>query len=203
MIHTPLKSMPSPRLRRQGFVNLHRKPIFALITIGLISYLRFVPDPWPVAPPAAIAMLIGGTGLILMGLAGRVFATLSIGGRKDKEIVQTELYSVSRNPLYFASFLIGVGIGLVSGRLDFPLLTSSSFLVIFYPMMINEARVLRSSFTDFALYENRVPLFFPDLRLWNERRRFEVDFKLVKRTLLDASLVIPVIPLILLLRNLG
>lgn len=203
MIRTSSKTLSSPRLRRQGLVNQYRKPLFALVLLGLIGYLRLIPDPWPLVPALHSVLLVAGIGLILTGLAGRVFATLSIGGRKDKEIVQTELYSICRNPLYFASFLIATGVGLASGRLDFALLAAAGFLAIFYPMMLNEARVLRERFGDFASYESRVPLFFPNPRLWCERRRFEIDFKLVKRTLLDASLALPAIPLLWILRSLG
>ncbi len=194
--------MTAPRLRQQGFVNHHRKPLFVLLLAILVSDLSFVPSLWPIPPHLAVPSLIAGVLLVFAGLIGRVFATLSIGGRKDRKIVRTELYSICRNPLYFASFLIALGVGLLSGRADFLILAAASFLAIFYPMMINEARFLRSHFDEFSDYESKVPLFFPKPGLWHERRKFEVDFKLVKRTLLDASLVIPVIPLILVLRDL-
>ena len=195
--------MIAPRLRQQGFVNHHRKPLFILLLAILVSYLYFVPSPWSIPDNLAVPSLISGILLIFAGLVGRVFATITIGGRKDREIVRTELYSVCRNPLYFASFLIAVGVGLMSGRTDFLILVAISFLAIFYPMMINEARFLRGHFADFSEYESHVPLFFPKLSLWTERRKFEIDFKLVKRTLLDASLVLTVIPVVLLFRNLA
>jgi protein-S-isoprenylcysteine O-methyltransferase Ste14 len=193
--------MISSRLRQQGFVNLRRKPLFVLLASLLMSYLYFVQSPWQIPPAWTIPGLVIGILLILTGLMGRVFATLSIGGRKDREIVRTELYSICRNPLYLSSFLIALGVGVLSGRVDFLILAAASMLAIFYPMMINEARFLRSHFEEFADYERTVPLFIPKLRLWQERRKFEVDFRLLKRTFLDASLVIPLIPLILILRN--
>jgi protein-S-isoprenylcysteine O-methyltransferase Ste14 len=133
---------------------------------------------------------------------GRVVATISIGGNKDREIVKTEAYSICRNPLYFSSFLMALGVGLLSGRPDFMLLAAGSFLAIFYPMMINEAGVLRRKFDDFAEYERKVPLFFPNIMLWSERRNFEINFRLVRRTLLDASIALPVIPLMILMHAL-
>jgi hypothetical protein len=115
--------------------------------------------------------------------------------------MQTELYSICRNPLYFASFLIALGVGLLAGRLDFLFLAAGAYLAIFYPMMRNEANYLRGNFQEFAEYEKRVPLFLPNFSLWQERKRFEISFKLVKRTLLDASLALLAIPVMILVRE--
>ena len=134
------------------------------------------------------------------GIIGRVLATLSIGGLKDRVIVKTELYSVCRNPLYFASFLMALGVGLLSARADFTVLVSVAFLVIFYPMMRNEAKLLRARFGDFAEYEQQVPLFFPNFALWQERGQIEISFSRIKRTLLDSSLVLLAIPVFVLMR---
>jgi protein-S-isoprenylcysteine O-methyltransferase Ste14 len=193
--------MKSPRLQEQGFVNLHRKFLFILMSLGLAAYLFYAPDPWKLSNVAMISLQIAGTLMVFIGILGRVLATLSIGGLKDRTIMTTELYSVCRNPLYFASFLMASGVGALSGRLDFLLLTSLCFLAIFYPMMLNEAKYLRNKFADFADYEDRVPLFFPNFSLWEERKNFEINFKRVKRTLLDASLVLPIIPIMILVRT--
>ncbi|MES2438200.1 MAG: isoprenylcysteine carboxylmethyltransferase family protein [Verrucomicrobiota bacterium] len=192
---------PAPsRLRDQGFVNLHRKLLFRVMTVGLISYLYFIPSPWKLSATTTLCGQFAGTFLIFAGILGRMFATISIGGRKDRMIVKTELYSVCRNPLYFASFLMALGVGLLSGRPDFMLLAAVCYLAIFYPMMMNEAKFLGRNFDDFAGYEKRVPLFFPNFGLWEERKNFEINFRLVKRTLFDASLALLAIPVILLVR---
>lgn len=192
--------MSSPRLSTQGFVNQYRKPLFRLVAIGLAAYLFYAPNPWKLPEIAVLSSQIAGILLLFAGILGRVLATVSIGGHKDRTIVKTELYSVCRNPLYFASFLMAVGVGLLSGRLDFLLLEAASFLAIFYPMMLNEAKYLGNRFDDYAEYAARVPLFFPNFALWDERRNFEISFRLVKRTLLDASLALPLIPVMILAR---
>jgi len=191
--------MISSRLSQQGFVNLHRKALFRLMAAGLAAYLFLAPDFYPLQSTALWSARIGGAVLVFLGIMGRVLATISIGGHKDRTIMKTEAYSVCRNPLYFASFLMALGVGLSSGRLDFTLLAAVSYLAIFYPMMLNEAAFLRAKFEDFAEYEKRVPLFFPNLRLWTERKNFEINFKLVRRTLLDASIALPVIPVMILI----
>jgi protein-S-isoprenylcysteine O-methyltransferase Ste14 len=192
--------MTSPRLSQQGFANLHRKLIFRLLAIILTAYLFYAPNLWPLDGSAVLCAQVAGMLLIFAGIIGRILATLSIGGLKDQVIVKTELYSVCRNPLYFASFLMAVGLGLLSGRSDFTVLLIAAFLAIFYPMMRNEARYLRARFEDFAAYEKAVPLFIPNFWLWQERGTYPINFRLVKRTLLDASLILIAIPVMILLR---
>lgn len=192
--------MKSARLNEQGFSNLHRKLIFRLLAIALAAYLFYVPNFWPVHESAALGMRFAGTLLMFAGILGRIFSTLSIGGLKDRVIVQTELYSVCRNPLYFSSFLMAIGTGLLFARFDFSMLIVAAYTVVFYPMMRNEAKVLRTKFPDYGDYERRVPLFFPNFMLWKERERYQIDFRLLKRTLLDSSLVLLAIPVMLFLR---
>ncbi|MEY4569479.1 MAG: hypothetical protein RLZZ398_918 [Verrucomicrobiota bacterium] len=192
--------MISPRLRQQGFSNLHRKLIFRLLAIALAAYLFYVPNPWPHHESTVLGMSLAGTLLMFAGILGRVFSTLSIGGLKDRVVVQTELYSVCRNPLYFSSFLMAVGTGLLFARLDFTVLLVVAFMVVFYPMMRNEARVLREKFPDYAEYQRQVPLFFPNFQRWKDRGRYEINFDLLKRTLLESSLILLAIPVMLFLR---
>ena len=195
--------MKPSRLLLQGFTNFHRKTLFRLAAIALLSYLVFVPDPWKLPGTMVLSAQFAGVLLVFAGILGRILATISIGGHKDRRIMKTELYSICRNPLYFASLLMAIGVGTVSGRLDFLVLVMAGYLVIFYPMMLNEAKYLREHFEDFAEYEARVPLFFPSFKLWEERKHIEINFKLVKRTLLDSSLALLAIPVIVLVRAFG
>lgn len=192
--------MKVERLRSQGFINHHRKLVFRLLTILLAAYLFYAPNPWPLTDAAIVWTQAAGVLLLFAGIIGRTFATISIGGHKDKVIMKTELYSICRNPLYFSSFLMGIGIGLLTSRIDFTILVAAGYLAIFYPMMRNEAKLLKQTFPDFAEYERNVPLFFPKFSLWNGRKNFEINFDRVKRTLIDSSLALLAIPAISLLR---
>ena len=127
--------MKTPRLRSQGLINHHRKLVFRLLTILLAAYLFYVPNPFPLADTAIVWAQAAGILLLFAGIVGRTLATLSIGGHKDKIIMKTELYSICRNPLYFSSFLIGIGIGLLTGRMDFTDLVAAGYMAIFYRMM--------------------------------------------------------------------
>ncbi len=190
------------RLKEQGFVNEYRKPIFVLLVLGLLGYLGLVPGFGEAPQGYGRTLDAIGVVVIVAGIVMRVLATISIGGSKDKRIVKTEVYSITRNPLYFASFLMALGVGFVSQRLDFMILLLAGFLAIFFPMMVSEANYLRKRFPDYAEYEKRVPMFFPNPFKWSERQIFEIRFKLVKRTFLDASLVLLVVPAFIAARNL-
>jgi protein-S-isoprenylcysteine O-methyltransferase Ste14 len=189
----------SSRLRDQGFVNHYRKFILRLLAVALAAYLFYVPSPWDLSATSAALLQASGSLLMFAGIVGRVFATLSIGGRKDQTIIRTELYSLCRNPLYFSSFLMTIGFGLVTGRVDFTVVAAAAYLAVFYPMMLNEARFLKARFPEYGEYENSVPLFIPDFSRWQARETFEINCRLVFRTLLDAAIALPVTALVLLL----
>lgn len=190
----------SSRLRDQGFVNQYRKLILRILAVALAAYLFYVPSPWDFRAASAMLLQASGCLLLFAGIVGRVFASLSIGGRKDQTLVRTELYSVCRNPLYFSSFLMTVGFGLLMGRVDFTVVAAAAYLAVFYPMMLNEARFLKARFPEYGDYENGVPLFIPNFCRWQARETFEINFRLVFRTLLDAAIALPVIPLVLILK---
>src|SRR5690242_2552426 len=50
--------------------------------------------------------------LLLVGAIGRVWVAAYISGRKTVELVTDGPYSITRNPLYFFSFIAYVGAGL-------------------------------------------------------------------------------------------
>lgn len=192
--------MNSNRLREHGFINLYRKLILRLLACALAAYLFYVPNPLQIHESATVGIMFVGTLLMFAGILGRIFSTLSIGGLKDRVVVQTELYSVCRNPLYFSSFLMTIGTGMLFSRLDFTVLLVALFIVVFYPMMRNEARFLRMKFPEYVEYERRVPLFFPNFLLWQERKEFPINYRLLKRTLRDSSLILLAIPVMLFLK---
>jgi protein-S-isoprenylcysteine O-methyltransferase Ste14 len=200
---THFQPIKQSRLSTQGFINDYRKRIFSLLAVILTAYLLLSPIPWHLSAIEMLAAEFAGIMLVFAGILGRILATISIGGQKDRKVIHTELYSICRNPLYFASFLMAIGVGFLTGRLDFLLLITAAYLAVFYPMMLNEAKYLRDRFEDFADYEAKVPLFFPKFNLWQERDRFEISFRLVKRTLLDASLALLVVPVVVFVRACG
>ena len=128
------------------------------------------------------------TGLALVGVAtvGRLWCSLYISGHKDSELVTVGPYSVTRNPLYFFSFLGFIGVGLATETVTLAL-AMTGFFAIVYPIIIRREEIfLRMKFgAAFAEYCDQVPRFMPRFSLYVEPNTWVVDTRLFRRTMLD------------------
>jgi protein-S-isoprenylcysteine O-methyltransferase Ste14 len=128
-------------------------------------------------------------GIILVGVAtvGRLWCSLYIGGHKTKELITVGPYSVCRNPLYFFSFLGGIGIGFASETLTVTLLIFSAYL-FYYPFVIRaeEKKLRRIHGIDFDRYMSKTPRFFPSPAGFYEPEEYTVRPRLFRRRIFDA-----------------
>ncbi len=67
------------------------------------------------------ALFVAGVVLVGVATVGRLWCALYIGGRKNAVLVTEGPYAMTRNPLYFFSFLGFVGLGLATEALTVPL----------------------------------------------------------------------------------
>ena len=85
--------------------------IAAVVLAGLMLTAH---SAWSDAHPvwAAVATVVGlaGTGA---ACAGRLWCSVYIAGKKNRELVKVGPYSVCRNPLYFFSLVGAIGAALV------------------------------------------------------------------------------------------
>jgi protein-S-isoprenylcysteine O-methyltransferase Ste14 len=111
--------------------------------------------------PTLEALAIGAS-VSILGLALRAWAAGHI--RKNAQLATSGPYAFTRNPLYFGSFLLGLGFTVASGRLLLGLLFAALFLGIYLPVMRVEASTLAELFgKEYEVYRRSVPLFFPRL----------------------------------------
>jgi protein-S-isoprenylcysteine O-methyltransferase Ste14 len=104
--------------------------------------------------------------LVFSAVLGRLWCTLYIGGRKDLDLCQSGPYSLTRNPLYFFSFLGLVGMCLAAQNIVLMIISAFLFLAYYRPVIRNEEKRLLSLFgPDYLLYMAKVPRFFPRLDL--------------------------------------
>lgn len=101
--------------------------------------------------------------LILMVAAlGRVWTSAYISGRKTHELVADGPYSLTRNPLYFFSFLAYLGAGLAFEKLTVALAFVIVFWVSHWPTILAEESKLRKKFGNaYDEYAKAVPRFWP------------------------------------------
>jgi hypothetical protein len=109
------------------------------------------------------AALWSGLGIALVGLLIRIWASGHL--RKHVDLTVSGPYRYTRNPLYFGSFVMGLGFTFASGRLWILLLFLALFLAVYLPVMRAEVRELESWYGHrFRWYARQVPLFVPSLR---------------------------------------
>jgi len=111
------------------------------------------------AAPSGLSILTGlpiaFSGAIFRGMAASVI-------RKDSSLATTGPYGWTRNPLYFGSFLLGVGFAVMSGNWIAGALIVLPFLGIYFSVIRSEEAHLSRLFpAEFIEYCTRVPRFFP------------------------------------------
>ena len=115
---------------------------------------------WAAEPTAQLIAL----GLVVAVLGGLVRAWAAGTIRKNRVLTTSGPYAYTRNPLYFGSFLIAIGLVIASGRWWFVLLLVA-YVVVYHRVMLKEERRLERLFGDaFKRYEDAVPRFVPRLR---------------------------------------
>jgi protein-S-isoprenylcysteine O-methyltransferase Ste14 len=106
--------------------------------------------------------------LLIIAAQGRIWAMVYIVGRKNRELCQSGPYSLTRNPLYFFSFLGVLGLGLALQQVLLGLVAAVCFLAYYEAVIRGEENILKSIHQqDFATYCERVPRFWPRLA-WPE-----------------------------------
>lgn len=139
-------------MRRGGtWIQRWRVPLGFLCAAVFLFFAR----PTPIA-------LVAGACVSVLGLAIRAWASGHI--RKNAQLATSGPYAFTRNPLYFGSFLLGLGFTIASGRWLLAVLFGALFLGIYLPVMRVEASTMGQLFgSDFEVYRRSVPLFFPRL----------------------------------------
>jgi protein-S-isoprenylcysteine O-methyltransferase Ste14 len=136
--------------------------------LAVFSAPHVPPNSW-----AELGFAMIGWGLFLTGALSRWWATLYIGGRKGNRLIQEGPYSISRNPLYFGTFLIVLSIAAMIQSLSFAIAAvASSVLYLLLTIPREERRLLQCFGETYASYRQRVPAFFP--RMWLYRSVDEI-----------------------------
>ncbi|RWD44162.1 MAG: isoprenylcysteine carboxylmethyltransferase family protein [Mesorhizobium sp.] len=120
---------------------------------------------WPQGSTFREMLEFAGTVLILVCIGGRCWASLYVGGRKNRELVTTGPYAYTRNPLYFFSALGLAGVGLTFGSLTLSAFLFAFTFLVFSYVATREAITLDAIFGEaYWRYCQSVPAFFPRLR---------------------------------------
>lgn len=152
----------------------------------------------PVSPEGSLlheAIERSGILLILVGILGRTWCSMYIGGNKLNTLVTEGPYSISRNPLYLFSAIAAFGLGAQFGSIVFAALCAAATVAIFALVVNHEERALSHRFpAEFELYRARVPRFMPNICQWQDAETLLVRPSLVHRTFRDALLFLLAVP---------
>ncbi|TGS89835.1 isoprenylcysteine carboxylmethyltransferase family protein, partial [bacterium M00.F.Ca.ET.177.01.1.1] len=88
-----------------------RRIVLAVLVVVLFAALLFGQSTFPPDTPVHESIEMFGVLLIFLGIVGRLWSTLYIGGRKSSEVVTGGPYSITRNPLYVFSTVAAAGVG--------------------------------------------------------------------------------------------
>lgn len=137
-----------------------------------------------------------GATLMIVGIAGRIWCTFYIGGRKSLEIVDAGPYSVTRNPLYVFSAIAAAGVGAQTGSLILGAVFGVGCALAFQPVIRREERHLSQLFGEpYRAYVARVPRFLPRFGGFQDQPEMTIRTDRVYRTLLDGLVFLAAIPL--------
>jgi protein-S-isoprenylcysteine O-methyltransferase Ste14 len=142
-------------LRKRDLAKALRLPL-GFVLAGLYLWLapRFV-------TPVGLAV---GSAVALLGLLVRGWASGHI--MKNQRLATTGPYAFTRNPLYFGSFLIGVGFA-IAAHWSLVLLVIAFWGLIYWPTMLRERGTMMREFPgEYPEYERNVPKFFPRPTPW-------------------------------------
>jgi protein-S-isoprenylcysteine O-methyltransferase Ste14 len=144
-----------------------RKPVSLVFAIFGVTVAVFTAPPGlasarGLAPGWQEACKLIGILLLNMAALGRVWSLAYVAGRKNRELCQTGPYSMTRNPLYFFSFLGVVGFALALPNIPLALVGGVCFLSYYAGVIRGEEgrlRLLHGS--AFDAYCTAVPRFWP------------------------------------------
>ena len=171
--------------------------IACLFGASLFAQSIFKPDT---AIHAAIVLL--GHTMIFFGILGRLWATLYIGGRKSRKLIENGPYSVTRNPLYFFSSVAAAGVGALTGSITIMIGFGVFCAAAFHFVILREERFLTAQAGPaYQSYMTRVPRFLPDPSLYRDANAVVVHTRFLKKTLFDSLGFIAAVPILKILEH--
>jgi protein-S-isoprenylcysteine O-methyltransferase Ste14 len=146
-----------------AYQKLRRIVIGALLVV-LVLLLLFVQSIFLPETVGHESIEMAGVVLIFLGIVGRLWSTLYIGGRKSAMVVTTGPYSITRNPLYLFSAIAAAGVGAQVGSLTTMIAFFVLCAVAFHFVILREEKFLSATFGEpYNAYCRRVPRFFPNI----------------------------------------
>lgn len=172
-----------------------RRITLAVLLALVFFVLLFGQSIFPPETVAHEAIEMAGIVLIVIGIAGRLWSTLYIGGKKSATVVTDGPYSITRNPLYVFSSIAAVGVGAQMGSITAAVGFGVACAAAFHIVILREERFLSANLgADYRAYLAAVPRFFPKPSLYREGETAGFKPSLLLVTLLDGLVFLVAMP---------
>ncbi|MES0211839.1 isoprenylcysteine carboxylmethyltransferase family protein [Mesorhizobium sp. M0028] len=172
-----------------------RRMVLAVLIMVMFAALLFGQSVFPPDTPVHETIEMVGVVLIFLGIVGRLWSTLYIGGRKSSEVVTGGPYSITRNPLYLFSTLAAAGVGAQIGSIASTIGFGALCAGAFYIVILREEKFLKEVLgAPYQAYLAKVPRFFPKLSLYQEGDTASFKPRLLRTTLLDGLVFLLALP---------
>jgi protein-S-isoprenylcysteine O-methyltransferase Ste14 len=174
-------------------------------TARRINKRLFIPKLlfWPLIAFAVVSQSAYGEGtfwgttlevvsflILLAGAMGRVWVSAYISGRKNSELVTDGPYSMTRNPLYFFSFVAYVGAGLAFEKMSVAFAFGFTFFLTHWMTILAEEGKLRRIYgATYDNYAERVPRFLPRIKTLQFPKFVTFRATTFNRAILDCTLI--------------
>ena len=167
--HDPIVQEKSWLARSRAWIS-----ILLLVPIAILVVLappHFVPES-----AAGIVCSLAGYLLFAGGVAWRWWATVYIGGAKDREVITQGAYSVCRNPLYLGTLLIALSAACFMQSLSLAVMIAVVSLYYLGVTIANEEeRLALRMGQPYLAYKARVPRLWPRLSLYESKETVTVE----------------------------
>jgi protein-S-isoprenylcysteine O-methyltransferase Ste14 len=174
-----------------SWIFTHRS-LIGIICLAPAGLAAIFSRPWRIEPQPG-ALLLGALGWIffLAYLAIRIWGTLYLGGRKDRELQTSGPYSITRNPLYFGGMCYALSLAFFLQSFTLVLVTLLAAAAYSHWVVPAEEKVLESIFGDaYRSYKKRTPRLLPRFSLYSAGPKVEVRLAALRteaKRLLTAS----------------
>ncbi|MGV3278119.1 methyltransferase family protein [Rickettsiales bacterium LUAb2] len=177
---------------KKSFLTEHRIVISRIMVIlAIICALILTPYRNKI-PVLSESLEFIGMSLTIIGVLGRIFSGVFMGNNRDRRIVKHGIYSTTRNPLYFFSFVSAFGVLTIYGSIIFIIIYVFVFYLFYNRVIKGEEEYLIKHFgEEYIEYKRKTPRFIPNFKLWSvENEYVEVSYKSLLKTILDSSVIL-------------
>ena len=164
-----------------------RLSIITLIAITIYDNNIFVPYSADISLNTSLIFSVLGFFLVMLGGFGRIWASLYIEGFKTKTLVKEGPYSMVRNPLYFFSLMMFIGLCLAIKSVPISIALITIFALFHIPTILNEEKILLNAHDEtYREYYNSTPRLFPNILKYRKSKstdRIEVKIERINKRL--------------------